>query len=248
MKALILAGGRGRRLGEITEASNKCMLELGGAPVLQYNLERAAEAGVEEIVLVVGYRAEEIINRYGIDFRGTRIRYVIQWEQKGLVHAIECAREALGDSDFFLLLGDEVLVNARHLAMKERFLGDDLFAACGVLIQKEHARIGRTYTVLVDDDGRVFRLIEKPKKALNDYQGTGHCMFRNAIFQYIDRTPIHPERREKELPDLVQCAVDDGHLVRILDICDEYTNINSEEDLEDALALWGAKVKRGDSA
>jgi dTDP-glucose pyrophosphorylase len=244
MKALILAGGRGRRLGDLTEASNKCLLRLGGLPVLQYNLDRAVEARVNEIVLVVGYRAEEIINLYGIEYEGVRIRYVIQWEQRGLVHAIECCRDALGGEDFFLLLGDEVLVNARHVEMVDLFSRGGLFAACGVLVQKDRSRIGRTYTVLCDEGGRIFRLIEKPKKALNDWQGTGHCIFSNEILSYIERTPIHPERHEKELPDLIQCAVDDGHLVSIFNICDEYTNINSEADLEEALAIWGAKVRR----
>jgi dTDP-glucose pyrophosphorylase len=58
-------------------------------------------------------------------------------------------------------------------------------------------------------------------------------VFKNEILSYIERTPIHPERGEKELPDLIQCAVDDGQLVKIFNICDEYTNINSKQDLEE---------------
>jgi len=234
MKALILAAGRGKRLGSMTDSTNKCMLELAGRPVLEYNLDRAAELDVDEIVLVVGYRAEDIINRYGINYKGKRISYVIQWEQKGLVHAIECARDALEGEDFFLLLGDEVLVNSRHKEMLEEFRRGDVFAICGVMFQKDKEKIKRTYTVLTDENGRVFRLIEKPKKALNNWQGTGHCIFKNEILSYIERTPIHPERGEKELPDLIQCAVDDGQVVKIFDICDAYTNINSEEDLKEA--------------
>ncbi|MDI3488677.1 MAG: UDP-N-acetylglucosamine diphosphorylase / glucose-phosphate thymidylyltransferase [Methanosarcinales archaeon] len=237
MKALILAGGRGKRLGEITEDVNKCMLSLQDRPVLEYNLDRAVELDVDEIVLVVGYRAEDIINRYGISYEDTRIRYVIQWERRGLVHAIETSRNALEGEDFFLLLGDEVLINSRHREMLRAFEDEGVFAMCGILHQPERAKIGRTYTVLTDESGRVFRLIEKPKKPLSDLQGTGHCIFRNEIFSYIERTPIHPERGEKELPDLIQCAVDDGRLVRVFDICDAYTNINSEEDLLEAKRL-----------
>jgi len=235
MKALILAGGRGKRLGEMTNSLNKCMLELGGKPVIVYNIDRAAEIkDIDEIVIVVGHRAEDIINRYGTNYNGKRIRYVIQWEQKGLVHAIECARDAIEGEDFFLLLGDEVLVNSRHKEMLEEFKRGDAFAICGVMFQKDKEKINRTYTVLTDENGRVFRLIEKPKKALNNWQGTGHCIFKNEILSYIERTPIHPERGEKELPDLIQCAVDDGQVVRVFNICDAYTNINSEEDLREA--------------
>ena len=80
--------------------------------------------------------------------------------------------------------------------------------------------------------------MEKPKRALNDWQGTGHCIFKNAMLSYIDRTPIHPERGEKELPDLIQCAIDDGQRVELFDICDLYTNVNSEEDLKEAEAMF----------
>jgi len=194
---------------------------------------------VEEIVLVVGHRAEEIINTYGTSFRGKKIRYVIQWEQKGLVHAIECSRGALGKDDFFLLLGDEVLINSRHVEMVKEFRRENLFGICGVMWQPDREKIRRTYTVITDERGRIFRLIEKPQKALNNYQGTGHCVFKNGILDYIERTPIHHERKEKELPDLVQCAIDDGHEVRIFLVCDKYTNVNSEEDLKEAMELMG---------
>lgn len=235
LKALILAGGRGKRLGDITNSINKCMLELNGKPVLEYNIERACEIGeIKEIVIMVGHRAEDIINRYGIEHKGKRIRYVIQREQRGLVHAIECAKEAIGKDDFLLLLGDEVLVNSRHKEMMRKFKDEDLFGICGVMMQKDESKMSRTYTVLVNDNGRIFRLIEKPKKALNNFQGTGHCIFKNGLLSYIARTPTHPERGEKELPDLIQCAVDDRRLVKIFDICDEYTNINSKEDLIEA--------------
>ena len=84
MKALILAAGRGKRLGKITESTNKCMLIFNGKPVLEYNIERAADiAEISEIVIVVGHRAEDIINAYGTEYKGKRIKYVIQWEQKG---------------------------------------------------------------------------------------------------------------------------------------------------------------------
>jgi dTDP-glucose pyrophosphorylase len=235
MKALILAAGRGKRLEEAQGPANKCMLELGGKPVMEYNLERAAELeDVDKIIVVVGYRAEDIINRYGTNYKGKRIKYVMQWEQRGLVHAIECSKNAIGDDDFFLSLGDEVLINSKHEEMLKKFNEEGLFGICGVCIAKDRSKICRTYTVVVDNDGRIFRLIEKPRKALNDFQGTGHCIFKNEVLSYIERTPIHHERKEKELPDLIQCAVDDGHIVKIFPICDEYTNINTGEDLKEA--------------
>jgi dTDP-glucose pyrophosphorylase len=245
MKALVLAAGRGRRLGGITNSMSKCMLPimlpLSGKPILEYNLARADVPEIDEIVLVVGYKAETIINRYGTRYGEKRIQYVIQSEQKGLVHAIECSREALGDDDIFLLLGDEVLVNSRHREMLKAFTKDDTFGICGVLTQKDPSKIARTYTVLADRDGRILRLVEKPKVALNNWQGTGHCVFRNKVLSYAERTPIHPERGEKELPDLIQCAVDAGRVIRLLDVCDDYVNVNCEEELAEAERLLRGK-------
>ena len=108
MKALILAAGRGSRLGEHPDEGNKCMLRLFGKPLVQYSLENAVGAGAKEVVMVVGHRAEAIINAFGIEFQGVRIRYVIQDEPRGLVHAIETAAEGLG----LMVMGAEHIADA----------------------------------------------------------------------------------------------------------------------------------------
>jgi len=237
MKALILAGGRGKRLEEKTVCNNKCLLEINGLPILEYNLNRAVEANVSEIILLVGHCAEDIINRYGIVYKNTRIQYVIQWEQKGLVHAIDACKAEIGSDDFFLLLGDEVLINTKIPEMCTFFFKEQPFALCGIVVQSNIEKISRTYTVFTSENGRILRLIEKPRVAVNEIQGTGHCIFNNRILKYIEVTPIHPIRGEKELPDLIQCAVDDGMIVKIFDIADYYTNINFKDDLDEAIAI-----------
>jgi len=252
MKALILAGGRGERLGDLTKNSNKCMLLLKGKPVLEYNLRRASEIPeVNEIILVVGYRAEDIINKYGTTFSYTsdegthikKIRYVIQRNLEGLVHAIQCAREAIGEDDIFLLLGDEVFQNSRHREMIRLFSQykddppvDTFFGFCGVVSREKGKteEIRKTYAILLDDVGNILRLIEKPQAHFNHWQGTGHCVFKNEILGYLNKTPIHPKRGERELPDLIQCAIDEGKMVKLFRLAEDYTNINSEEDLREA--------------
>lgn len=233
MKALILAGGRGKRLEELTLSKNKCLTPVGGQPVIEFSLDIAASCqSIKEMVVVVGYRAEDIINRYGTSYKDKPIRYVIQWEQKGLVHAMECSRELLDGSDFMLLLADEVMVNPRHQLMLEQFIENDAFVVCGVLHVEDKDLIKRTYTIVQSDDGRVFRLVEKPRQPLNNWMGTGDCLFRNSIFDYIEYTPIHHVRNEKELPDLIQCAIDDGRMVKSFIVCDKYTNINTKDDIK----------------
>lgn len=232
MKALVLAAGRGSRLGQHTSECNKCMLPMSGKPLLQYSLENAASAGVDEIVVVVGYMAETVINAFGIDYGGTRVQYVIQDDAAGLVHAIDSARTAIDGSDFMLFLADEVLRTPRHKEMLQYFESKKLFGICGVVREPNREEIRKTYAVIPNPNtDQIYRLVEKPRRPLNDIRGTGNCVFRNAIFDYVDLTPINQNRNEKELPDLMQCAVDDGEDVRYFDIGDGYTNINTPDDI-----------------
>ncbi len=62
--------------------------------------------------------------------------------------------------------------------------------------------------------------------------GTGNCIFDNEILSYIALTPIHHGRNERELPDLIQCAVDDGKEILSFDLCERYGNINTQDDIE----------------
>ncbi|MSO21560.1 MAG: nucleotidyltransferase family protein [Acidobacteria bacterium] len=243
MKALVLAGGRGNRLDDRTAEANKCMLRLFDRPLVQYSLENAIQIGADQIVIVVGYRAEDIINYFGTVFDGVPVRYVIQNERKGLVHAIACAQKQIGGSDFVLFLADEVLSHPHHQDMARRFYAEDLFAVCGVVRTQDRSQIRKTYTLLGDHaTQQIYRLVEKPNTPINDIMGTGNCILRAGIFDYIERTPINATRGEKELPDLIQCAIDEGKVVKYYNIGDGYVNINTKDDIEIAQHIYETAV------
>ena len=231
MKALILAGGRGKRLEGYSVEKNKCMLEFAGKPLIEHSLENCLGIEPEEIVIVVGYLAEQIINQYGNSYRDVRIRYAIQQEQKGLVHAIERSAPFLASSDFMLLLADEILLDPNHAAMLRQYRAEGVFALCGVTIALDREFIRKTYSVFEDQQGRILRLVEKPRRPINDCQGTGNIIFSNKVLEYIAYTPVNPARNEKELPDLIQCAIDDGHIVKSFIVGGRYININTPEDI-----------------
>lgn len=238
MKALILAGGRGKRLSETSRDHNKCMLSLNGMPLIEYSLQNAVSAGASDILIIVGYKAEDIINRFGNNYNGVKVAYTIQWEQKGLVHAIECGQERIGKADFMLFLADEVLRNPNHSKMIKKFYEEALFAICGVVMVEDRSQIRNTYSVMQDNnDGQIYRLVEKPRNPLNNIMGTGNCIFRNEIFEYIPYIPINQQRGEKELPDLIQCAIDDGRAVKSFNIGDSYINVNTCTNLKEAEKL-----------
>jgi dTDP-glucose pyrophosphorylase len=234
MNGLILAGGRGKRLGGASEFVNKCMLEINGKPLIEYSLDcLASQNKISKIIIVVGYRAEDIKNKFKNLYHGKEIIYVTQNEQKGLVNAIECASDAIGQDDFMLMLGDEFMINTRHHEFIEEFSKQGIFALCGVLMVSDRNLIKKTYNVITLEDGRIVRLIEKPNNPIfNNIMGTGNCIFKNKILSYIPKTPINQNRQEKELPDLIQCAIDQGEVIKAFTICGEYINVNDSEELD----------------
>lgn len=234
MKALVLAAGRGKRLQENSANQNKCLINIKGRPLIEGSFENALAAEVKEIVVVVGYRAEDIINRYGNCYQGKPVKYAIQSEQAGLVHAIACSQPVLGESDFMLLLGDELMLNPRHKEFMAQFQKESLFGLCGVVKVKDKKLIKKTYALEQDKTGLIIRLIEKPDHPRNNIMGTGNCIFKHEIFNYIEKTPINQIRGEKELPDLIQASIDDGHLVKSFNICEQYINVNVPEEIDRA--------------
>lgn len=239
MKAVILAAGRGDRLKHCT-INNKCLIPLINKKCsLDYNIARATDINPTEIIIVVGYKAENIINKYGNSTSNIPIKYVIQHEQKGLVHALECSKSQIGTSDFFLLLGDEILINSKHKEMVTKFNGNSYISIlCGTLNEDDINIISRTYTTFNWND-QILRIIEKPTYSMDNSMGTGHCIFRNRILNFIDQTPINTRRgrQEKELPGLIQCAIDNGEIAQTFNICTQYTNINEYQNIEEANAL-----------
>jgi len=232
MKALILAAGRGKRLGETTAEKNKCLLEVAGRSLLAYSLDCASKIPqVSEIIVVVGYQADQITDKFGNQYGGKPLKYVFQKEQKGLVSAIEYAKDAIGKDDFMLMLGDELMTNPRHLEMIRAFEIENVFGLCGVLVVENRELIKRTYAIFQDKDGRILRLIEKPQNPANNIMGTGNCLFKNEILDYIPKTPINQNRGEKELPDLIQVAIDDGEIIKPFNICHRYFNVNVKEEM-----------------
>lgn len=241
MIGLVLAAGRGKRINEITQYRNKCMLRLEGRPLLEHHFESALQAGIERFVVVIGYLGDSIRDTFGHAYQGRPITYIEQDRQQGLVHAIELAMPELND-DFLLMLGDEFFLGPRHAELVRTFYEGGYFGLCGTVHEPDPDTIRKTYSVLLGKDDRICRLIEKPRKPVNSIKGTGVCAFRREMLDYIAYTPVHYLRKEKELPGMIQEAVDDGEHVGIFPICDRYLNMNQIEDLEEFARVHGLAV------
>tara|TARA_Y100000310_G_C20696353_1_gene826006 strand:- start:396 stop:2273 length:1878 start_codon:yes stop_codon:yes gene_type:complete len=232
MKALILAGGKGSRIQEITKGESKNVLEVYGKPLVEYNLDQAVKIGVKEIIIVLCHKPKAVISAIGKKYRGIKVTYIIEKEGQGLVNAIWNARKALGGSDFFLMLGDEIVQEGDITGMYEHFHQKEAMVTCGVVLERDKSSISKTYNLMTNEKGRILRLVEKPKFPVTDLKGTGHCMFKNEILDYIEKTPLDPERKRKELVGLIQAAVDEGRKAYAYPITKRYVNVNTYEDYQ----------------
>ena len=107
MQAVVLAAGKGTRLRPLTDDKPKVLVEVNGTPLIEDVFDNLIDSGATELIVVVGYKAEQIIDRYGDEYRDVPITYTHQREQLGLAHAILQAEPHV-DGDFMLMLGDNV--------------------------------------------------------------------------------------------------------------------------------------------
>ena len=108
MQAIILAAGMGRRLGELTDDNTKCMLEVNGTRLIHRTLDNLAEVGIKRVVLVVGYKAENVKRLIGDRYKDIDIFYVENkiYDKTNNIYSLFLAREYLLEEDSLLLESD----------------------------------------------------------------------------------------------------------------------------------------------
>ena len=209
MKGLILSGGKGTRLRPLTYTSAKQLVPVANKPVLFYGLEAMADAGIRQVGIVVGDTAPEIRAAVGDGARwGLEVTYIEQDAPRGLAHAVLVSEPYLGREPFVMYLGDNLLNKGIRPLVEE-------FAAVRPAAQILLARVPdpQMFGVAELRDGKVIRLVEKPKEPLSDLALVGVYMFGPEIFESARR--IRPSgRNELEITDAIQDLIDRGLDVR----------------------------------
>ena len=210
MKGLILSGGTGSRLRPITHTGPKQLVPVANKPVLQYAIEDLRDAGITEIGVVLGNVGREEIQAYlgdGSDF-GVDITYIVQGNPLGLAHAAGCARDFVGDDDFIMYLGDNILKQG-ITDLVESFERGDYGAGIALQAVENPQQFG---IAAVDEDGVVTELVEKPDDPPSDLALIGIYVFSPAVFDAIAR--LEPSwRGELEITDAIQMLIDDGYAI-----------------------------------
>ena len=210
MKALVLAGGAGTRLRPITYTSAKQLVPVANKPILFYGLEQIREAGITEVGIIVGDTQEAIEAAVGDGSRfDLNVTFVRQAQPLGLAHAVLTAADYLGDDDFVMFLGDN-LIQGGITDMVDAFRRDRPDAQVLLKRVEDPQRFG---VAVLDTQGSIVRLLEKPADPPSDLALVGVYLFTSQILSAARR--IEPSMRgELEITDAIQRLVDDGAQVR----------------------------------
>ena len=210
MKGLILSGGKGTRLYPLTYTRAKQLIPVANKPVLFRVIEAIRDAGIDEIGIVIGDTGPEIRDAVGTGERfGVKITFIPQDAPAGLAHAVKISRDFLQDDRFVMFLGDNVIQGGISPLIAD-FANHHDWNSQIVLTRVEHPEQYGVATLR--SDGRIEKLVEKPKEPPSDLALVGIYMFDHHIFEAANA--IKPSwRGELEITDAIQWLVENGYQV-----------------------------------
>jgi len=230
MQAVILAAGKGTRLEPLTDDKPKPLVEVNGRPLIEDVFDNLIDIGVDEFVVVVGYKKEKIIERYEDEYEGVPITYAHQREQKGLAHALLQA-ESHVDGDFVLMLGDNIFRG--NLGDVVNRQNEDR-ADAAFLVEEVQVEEASRYGVCdTNEYGEIVRVVEKPDDPPSNLVMTGFYTFTPAIFHACHL--VQPsDRGEYEITDAINLLIQSGRTIDAIRLDGWRMDIGYPEDREEA--------------
>lgn len=203
MQAVVLAAGRGTRLQPITDKVPKAMVTVNGKPMLQIVLEQLKSVGVKDIVIVVNYLKEKVIDYFGDGTKfGLKIKYVEQKEMKGTADAVSHAEPFITDDKFWLIFCDSLFETDQLTRILEHKDVDGVFTC-------KEVEDGRAFGILVTDGKKVTQFVEKPENPPTNLASFSVFMMPREIFEACKK--VTPKAKgELWLTDAIQLLIDSG--------------------------------------
>ncbi|MGI6455350.1 MAG: glucose-1-phosphate thymidylyltransferase [bacterium] len=232
MKAIIPCAGRGTRLRPITFTSAKPVVPIGNKPLVLYAVEKLKKIGITEIGIVISPETQDLkeVLKDGSQY-GVHITYILQEVPKGISHTILVSREFLKDDSFVMYLGDNILQEGLEEAARkfhENQLNGLFFVS---LTDKPHL-----YGVVIIENGKVKRIIEKPREPISNLAVIGIYFFDQTIHPIVENLKPSP-RGELEITDALQGLIDTGANVEPHKIGGWWMDAGNPDDMLEANRL-----------
>jgi UDP-N-acetylglucosamine diphosphorylase/glucosamine-1-phosphate N-acetyltransferase len=232
VKAVILAAGEGTRLRPLTLTRPKHLIPVGEKCVIEYLLDAVKEAGINEILIVVHYRADQLEQFLGDGSKNDlKIKYLQQNEMKGTADAIKTV-EPHANEDFLLIYGDLLTTSEviRTVLMTHEKKKPTVSMAVVQVKHPEH------YGIVKLEDTYIVDILEKPKlsEAPTNLANAGVYVFSKEIFEKIRQTPPSP-RGELEITDSFKLLIKEKKQILAVQIpAKDWFDIGRPWDLLDA--------------
>lgn len=239
MKSIILCAGKGTRLRPLTHTGVKHLIPIANKPVLFYGIEAIRDCEIKDIGIIVGETGEDIKKEMENGARwGVNISYIEQKEALGLAHAVLVARDFLGEENFLMYLGDNLLKNGVEPYIRKFNEGD--YNAFVLLTEVANPQ---QFGVAEMEERRVVRVVEKPKEPSSNLALIGVYFFDKNVHQAIEN--IKPsDRGELEITDAIQWLIDQGYKVGAEVISGWWKDTGKPEDILEANRLILEDIER----
>ena len=230
MQAVVIAAGEGTRLRPLTEDKPKGMVEVADKPILTHCFEKLVELGASELLVVVGYRKQDIIEHYGDEFEGVPITYAHQREPLGIAHALLTVEEHV-DDDFMMMLGDNIF--RANLADVVRRQQEDRADAAFLVEEVPWDDASRYGVCDTNKYGEITEVVEKPDDPPSNLVMTGFYTFTPAIFHAAHLT--QPSNRgEYEISEAIDLLLQSGRTIDAVELDGWRLDIGYPEDRDEA--------------
>jgi len=234
MKGVILHGGYGTRLRPLTHTGPKQLIPVANKPISQHALEDLLEAGINQIIIVLGNTyPEKVKEHYGDGNRfNAKITYLHQGEPKGIAHAISLCAKQVQNEPFVVYLGDNLLKGGIR-NFSEAFEASNCDA---MILLSEVENPQRFGVAKFDENKRLIGLVEKPKQPPSKYALTGIYFFKPIIFDMISQ--LKPSwRGELEITEAIQLLLEKGYNVGYQIVQGWWKDTGTPEDILEANRL-----------
>lgn len=241
LTAVILAAGRGTRMGEITRTTPKPLVPVLGRPALEWVVDALAEAGVTDFVIVTGYLGDQV-REVVEQFRSTKpgqFSCVHQEEQLGTGHAMKLTAGTVNRTEAVILaFADIMTAGSNYKAMVDRFYRNRCDVVGGVRDVGDPYKAAAVY---MDADGNIERIIEKPPmgSSTTPWAHAGMYCFSPEIYTYLEKL-VPSARGEYEVTDAVAMMIADGKRCQAQGLTGYWKDLATPEDVREAESLMTA--------